>query len=120
MHAGATAKIFQLAEKLRNNITLPEKKLWEFLKLKPEGFKFRRQHPFAVYILDFYCHKKQLSMEIDGSSHDSTEQKLMDNHRTQLLEESGINEIRFTNDEVTYEFQSVVEIITTYLQDGSL
>ena len=54
------------AEKLRAKMTEPEKKLWDFLKTKPLGFKFRRQHPFSTYVLDFYCHRAQLAIEIDG------------------------------------------------------
>lgn len=59
LHAGASPTIFKFAERLRRNMTDSEKKLWGFLKQKPNGFKFRRQHPFGIYILDFYCHQMQ-------------------------------------------------------------
>jgi very-short-patch-repair endonuclease len=120
MHADASARIFQLAEKLRHNMTLPEKKLWEFLRLKPEGYKFRRQHPFARYILDFYCHKKRLSIEIDGENHNSIEHKENDSHRTELLKGLGVKEIRFTNSEVLHNFQSVTDFIIEELREASL
>ncbi len=57
MHDGATPKVSRNAAKLRDNMTESEKKLWEYLKTKPLGFKIRRQRPLAGYILDFYCHK---------------------------------------------------------------
>ena len=120
MHAGASPKIFQLAAKLRNNLTEPEKKLWEFLKHKPEGFKFRRQHPFGVYILDFYCHRKRLSIEIDGESHNKAEQVKIDEYRTDFLNEMGINEIRIKNAEVMIKFESVKQNIFEVLREGSL
>ena len=75
MHTGAKPEIFRFAEQLRTKITPSEKELWEFLKQKPHGYKFRRQHPFSKYILDFYCHKIKLAIEIDGKYHDLREQK---------------------------------------------
>ena len=120
MHAGASSKIFQLAAKLRNNLTEPEKKLWEFLKNKPEGFKFRRQHPFGLYILDFYCHGKRLSIKIDGESHNRTEQIKNDEYRTNFLTEIGVQEIRFKNSEVMMKFESVKQTIYEVLRVGSL
>ncbi len=69
MHDGASPKIFRYAHILRKNMTEPELKLWEFLKKHPLGYKFRRQHPIHKYILDFYCHKKRLSIEVDGKNH---------------------------------------------------
>ena len=66
MHDGAIPEIFRNAAKLRANMTETENIIWEFLRTKPSGFKFRRQHPINKYILDFYCHRKRLSIEIDG------------------------------------------------------
>jgi hypothetical protein len=53
MHYGATPKVFRNAARLRKNMTDSEKKLWAYLKSKPMGYKFRRQHPISRYILDF-------------------------------------------------------------------
>ncbi|MEM6517631.1 MAG: DUF559 domain-containing protein, partial [Bacteroidota bacterium] len=69
MHDSATPNIFKNAARLRSNMTEPKIKLWDYLKIKPKGFKFRRQHPIAGYVLDFYCHKLRLSIEIDGGYH---------------------------------------------------
>ncbi len=120
MHAGAKAHIFRLAEKLRNNMTKPERVLWEYLRKKPFGYKFRRQHPFHVYILDFYCHKAKLSIEIDGKSHESLNQKDYDQARTRFIKEMGIYELRFKNEDVISDISSVIHEILLELQDDSL
>ncbi|MEM6517627.1 MAG: endonuclease domain-containing protein, partial [Bacteroidota bacterium] len=84
--------------------------------IKPKGFKFRRQHPIAGYVLDFYCHKLRLSIEIDGGYHLKKEQQEKDAERTAYLNEVGITEIRFTNDLVLNNFQEVIEQINIHLR----
>jgi very-short-patch-repair endonuclease len=69
MHNGAQKPIYQFARELRNNATYAEQILWGYLKTKPLGYKFRRQHPYSVYILDFYCHSLKLVVKVDGSIH---------------------------------------------------
>jgi len=98
MHNGARPGTFNNASKLREDMTEPEKILWENLRLKPEGCKFRRQHPIGIYILDFYCHKLRISIELDGGYHLAKDQKEKDENRTEYLRELGICEYRFTND----------------------
>ncbi len=120
MHDGATPSVFRNAQKLRDNMTEPELKLWEFLKMKPMGYKFRRQHPIAGYVLDFYCHKLRLSIEIDGGYHMQKEQKEKDNERTKYLENLGISEIRFTNEQVLNDYDNTIEIINSNLRAGTL
>jgi very-short-patch-repair endonuclease len=92
MHDGATPKVFKNAAKLRENMTQSEIRLWEYLKTKPFGYKFRRQHPIAGYVLDFYCHKLRLSIEVDGGYHLKKEQKEKDIERTAYLNSVGIIE----------------------------
>lgn len=101
-------------------MTEPEKKLWEYLRLKPQGFKFRRQHPIGSYVLDFYCHKLRISIELDGGYHLLREQKEKDESRTQYLNELGIKEYRFTNKEVLNHFEATVEKIEQTLRAASL
>ncbi|MCE7997127.1 MAG: endonuclease domain-containing protein [Roseivirga sp.] len=120
MHAGASARIFQLARKLRDNMTIPEKRLWEFLKSRPNGFKFRRQHPCGEYILDFYCHEKRLSIEVDGESHNKANQVEKDATRTDFLRQIGIKELRFQNEDVLNQLERIVSAITLELCEGSL
>lgn len=114
MHAGASPQIFQNAKILRANLTEQEAKLWEYLKLKPSGYKFRKQHPFFEYVLDFYCHALKLSIEIDGHSHNSATQMELDAVRTKVVNDFGITEIRFTNEQIDYSFRDVVEVIEGY------
>jgi very-short-patch-repair endonuclease len=119
MHYGATPQLFRNAAALRKNMTNPEKKLWGYLKTKPMGYKFRRQHPIASYILDFYCHKLRLSIEVDGAYHLSKEQREIDKQRTKFLKSVGITELRFTNQEIENQFDKSVTIIDSNLRDAS-
>ena len=118
MHAGAKPELFRFAEELRERMTEPEKKLWEYLRKKPLGYKFRRQHPFSLYILDFYCHKVKLAIEIDGSYHDYKKQKVLDNKRTSEISRWGVCELRFTNNEVLVNFKVVVRSIESYIKQN--
>jgi very-short-patch-repair endonuclease len=79
------------------------------------GYKFRRQHPFGGFILDFYCHDASLAIELDGSSHSVGEQKAYDDVRTKELEGAGIRVLRFWNDDVLKDIESVLETIYTEL-----
>ena len=69
MFGGAEQLLFKRASELRKQQTFAEEILWNYLRTKPFGFKFRRQHPFSCYILDFYCHSLRLVIEVDGSVH---------------------------------------------------
>ena len=60
----ANPLVFALAKNLRKNMTASEMILWGYLKTKPGGFKFRRQHPLGLYIADFYCHKLYVNESI--------------------------------------------------------
>ena len=116
MHQGAATQIFRNAVNLRVSMTEAEIKLWEYLKGRPMGFKFRRQHPISKYILDFYCHKLMLSIEVDGGYHFSKEQKIKDEDRTNYLKSIGIVEVRFTNEQVLNNYPSVIDSINGLLQ----
>lgn len=120
MHHGATPSVFRNAVKLRASMTETECILWNYLKTKPQGFKFRRQHPIAGYVLDFYCHKLKLSIEIDGGYHLKQEQIEKDKERTIYLQDIGISEIRFTNDQVINEFEALIDQINSKLRVDTL
>jgi len=101
MWKGAPQSSFLKAQSLRINETEAEKILWEKLKNKQlRGCKFRRQHPISLYIADFYCHQLKLVIEIDGEYHSVQEQIEKDRERTQILESTGLQIIRFTNNEI--------------------
>ena len=112
MYKGAPPNSFAKAKFLRDNMTDAEKLLWEKLKDKKlKGFKFRRQHPIHIYIVDFYCHKLKLIIELDGGYHDSKEQKLLDAERSEILKFQDLEIIRFTNDEVLGNIELVMRKI---------
>ena len=100
---------------LRNNATPAERTLWQLLKKKKTGFKFRRQHSVDNFILDFYCTDKKLAIELDGDVHDSDEAVKKDKFRTEQLNHCGIKVIRFRNDEVLQRPEAVVEKIKEQL-----
>ena len=101
-------QIVARAKELRRPLTPQEAKLWQQLRGKQLfGLKFRRQHPIHTFILDFYCHAKQLVVEIDGDSHDKPVQQCYDQARTEWLEQRGLQVIRFTNRDVEHNLEGV-------------
>jgi very-short-patch-repair endonuclease len=93
-------------------MTEAEKALWRYLQNRNAGgYKFRRQHPLGSYIADFYCHEKRLVVEVDGEIHLNPEAVDKDENRTAVLERYGIAVIRFSNQEVLEETESVVQTI---------
>lgn len=102
------------ARHLRKNFTDAEDYLWQFLKNRQlQGYKFRRQHVVDDYILDFVCEKKKLVVELDGSQH--LEELAYDEKRTRYLNEMGYRVLRFWNDAVFLEIESVLEVIVDAL-----
>lgn len=98
------------ALEMRRSMTYAEKKLWmHFLREYPVSFV--AQKVIDPYILDFYCRKARLSIEIDGNTHFTAEQQQYDETRTIFLEMFEIKELRFTNTEVYENFEGVCEII---------
>src|SRR4051794_27024263 len=63
---GTTKKTVEKARRLRREMSRPEARLWPVLRTRPEGFKFRRQHPVGPYVLDFYRPGAKLAIEVDG------------------------------------------------------
>lgn len=109
MFYGAEPVIFKYAKELRNNPTQAEQILWEYLKNKQLGAKFRRQHPISNYIADFYCHKLRLVIEIDGDYHADVEQMRYDKFRSEELEKFEIKVIRFSNKQVLNDIEFVLK-----------
>jgi very-short-patch-repair endonuclease len=101
MHYGSDRFAFQKAEEFRKTMTYAEHLLWEELKNnKFYGIKFRRQHPISRFIVDFYCHKYKLVIELDGEIHDKSEVKINDNNRETELKDFGLHILRFKNKEI--------------------
>jgi imidazole glycerol-phosphate synthase subunit HisF len=111
MFYGAGPIIFELAKKLRNNVTQTEMILWGKLREHFPELKFRRQHPVSIYIADFYCHSQKMIIELDGSIHNLPDVKTNDIVRQKDLEDLGLKIIRFTNKEITNNLEQVLQII---------
>lgn len=112
MHHSAPPPLFQFARNNREAPTPAEAMLWEVLRDKKlEGHKFRRQHPIGKFILDFYCHRSKLAIEVDGGYHLSKEQAEYDQNRTEELRKIGVRVLRFTNEQVLNQMGEVVEDI---------
>lgn len=119
MHKGAPVSSFLKAKDLRERMTTAESKLWEEVKgNKFHGLKFRRQHPVQLYIVDFYCHQLKLVIELDGGYHFTDEQQKSDTERTKVLEEIGLQVLRFTNEEVLNEIDKVLMKIKTWIDEN--
>jgi len=111
MYYGATMEIFQIAERLRRDMTVTEKIIWDRVCKNQLGTRIRRQHPIWKFIADFYCHEVKLVIEIDGGIHLRSENKEYDISRDIILKEFQIEILRFTNDEVINDPDLVIEKI---------
>lgn len=106
----------EFAEENRKNPTEAESVLWNTLKAKGVGLKFRRQHIIEDFIVDFFCNEKKLTIELDGGYHRVPEQMKKDEERTARLQELGYTELRFTNEQVLCEIDNVIKEIIQVAQ----
>jgi very-short-patch-repair endonuclease len=117
LHKGADPKLFHFARLNRQVQTEAEAIMWKCLRNRNlNGFKFRRQHPIADFIADFFCLECNLVVEVDGDYHNETEQKQYDEGRTYALAELKIKVIRFTNQEVLENLDFVLQEISKHLK----
>jgi very-short-patch-repair endonuclease len=102
----------QFAKELRINLTEAERLLWRHLRSRRlEGDKFRRQQVIGPYIVDFVCFQRRLIIELDGGQH--AENISYDHRRTLFLEAAGFKVMRFWNNEVLGNLESVLSCIRT-------
>ena len=102
--------IVPIAKILRKNMTKEERHLWyDFLRNYP--IKIMRQKIIGKYIVDFYCAKAKLVIELDGSGHFDDKTEIYDNNRTLFLNEYGLKVIRIPNNDVNKNFNNVCEYI---------
>ena len=111
MHHGASPGIFARARNLRKNPTRAEEILWSHLRNNQTGYKFRRQHPMDIYVVDFYCHFFKLVVFVDGGVHEDPETKEKDEEQLQFLTDQGIIVLRFSNEEVCFDISKVLDTI---------
>ena len=105
------------ARRLRNDATEPEKKLWSrLLQLNKRGFHFRRQAPFAPYVLDFADHGAKLVIELDGGQHGDEANHVRDTVRDAFLERRGYLTLRFWNAELLGDIDSVLDVIVRHAE----
>ena len=105
------------ARELRRSMSLPEGLLWQALRTRPDGFKFRRQHPIGPYIADFYCPAAKLIIEIDGQAHEMGDRPNYDARRDIWLNDQGLRVIRFSAVELMEDINSVVTAILVACRD---
>lgn len=101
-----TKEKLQRAKELRRDMTPAEKILWQELRANRLGVHFRRQQVIAGFIVDFYCHKAGLVIEVDGDIHDLQQEE--DARREKVLSEMGLRIVRFRNEEVIRNLSAVV------------
>ena len=111
----ASREMQERARELRHEMTYAEKRLWQYLRNDQlAGAHFRKQHAVDTYIVDFFCAKAKLVIEVDGDSHAA--QADYDATRTQWLnEQHAYRVLRFTNDEVLTNIEAVIEVIRAAL-----
>jgi len=103
---------------LRKNSTLSEVLLWNELKAgKMHGYKFNRQKPLGNYIVDFYCNKLSLVIEVDVCSYESEEVLIRDAERQKILEEMGLKFIRVDDLDLKFNLSNVIREIETLIMN---
>ena len=107
------------ARENRKGMTDAEQWIWEHLRTIPD-IRFRRQHPIGDYIVDFVCLKLNLIIEVDGAYHNEPQQQTEDAIRSEYLREHGFIILRFTNEEVLYDTESVIQTINKQIQQRKL
>lgn len=107
----------EFVTKHRSNPTPAENALWQMLRGKKlEGYKFRREHIIGSFIADFICLDKKLIVEVDGSIHQLPDNKMSDAERTEWLNSRGFEVIRFTNEQVLFETEKTLDVISSKLK----
>ena len=109
-------KFFDRRKELRRNATLQENVLWDKLRNNQLGLRFRRQHSVGGYILDFYCFKRRLIIEVDGPSHEGNIE--YDRVRDKYFSDLGYKILRFKNLDVDSNLEKVLSSISLSLRLG--
>jgi very-short-patch-repair endonuclease len=97
-------------------MTLPEGLLWRELRKRPGQFKFRRQHPAGIYVLDFYCAKARLAIEVDGRAHDGARAATADANRSHFLRSQGVATTRIPATDIIEDVEAVISRLVEICQ----
>ncbi len=101
---------------LRKTETPAERMLWRKIKGKQlDGYRFRQQHGYGPYVLDFYCPALRLCIELDGDVHDEERVRIKDEERTEFLCEQRIHVLRFRNKDVETDVDGVLNRVREYI-----
>ena len=114
-YTGYNKNLKEVARTLRKNMTDQERHLW-YCFLRKYPIKFVRQRPIGSYVADFYCSEAKLIIEIDGSQHYTDEGKKHDDNRTYVINQYGVEILRFSNYDVDTNFQGVCYEIDRYVK----
>jgi very-short-patch-repair endonuclease len=88
-----------------------ERRLWQVLRMRPGGFKFRRRHLIEPYVLDFYCREAAVAVEVDGAAHDLGDRPQRDEARDAWLKQRGIRTVRIVAKDLVEELEAAVRLI---------
>jgi very-short-patch-repair endonuclease len=102
------------ARRLRKTMSLPEVMLWQRLRLRPDGLKFRKQHPIEPHIVDFYCREAALVIEVDGIAHDMGDRPDRDARRDADIRSQGFNILRVPARDVLRDADAATAAIIAY------
>ena len=98
----------QNAKALRRSMSRPEARLWQVLRTRPDGLKFRRQHPVGAYVVDFYSPAANLAIEVDGVAHEMGGASAHDARRDDWLREEGLTVLRIPAKELYGDIEAAV------------
>ena len=110
---GASDRNIRHARHLRRKLTLPEVVLWQQLRKRPEGLRFRRQFPWNGYVIDFACLERRLAIEVDGEAHSMGNNPKRDIIRDRRLSDGGFQTLRIAARDVLNNLDGVMTYVLT-------
>ena len=114
MRVKGTERSKSFARKLRRSLSLPEVLLWRELRKGPGDLRFRRQHPAGPYVLDFFCARANLAIEVDGQAHDRGDRHARDAVRDDWLRSQGVEILRVPAREILIDLAAVVLMVVEH------
>jgi very-short-patch-repair endonuclease len=117
MRPDKPAATIRRAKRLRRKLSLPEAMLWRLLRTSPGGHKFRKQHAAGPFILDFFCARANLAVEIDGISHDMGDRPAQDSRRDAWLAARRIDTLRIPARDVLDNADAVAQALVDIIND---
>ncbi|MFN3677883.1 MAG: endonuclease domain-containing protein [Sphingomonas pseudosanguinis] len=106
------------ARSLRQDMSAPEITLWQVLRRRPGGLKFRRQHPAGPYIADFYCHEARLVIEVDSEAHSRGDRPERDASRDNWFADRGLTTLRIAAADIQKNIEGVTVQVMNHAASG--